>query len=209
MAFSRKFLAALGIEADKVDEIITAHAEVVDALKEERDANKGAAEELATTKAELEKLQAAAENANGENPYRKQYEDLKAEFDAFKERTEADKLTAQTKDAYRELLKGAGIAENRLDTILKVTDLSTIKLNKDGKIEGADKLTEGIKTEWADFIKKEGSHGVNTATPPAQNGGADGLTKEKIMAIKDRSERQAAIAEHPDLFGIKLSGGKE
>lgn len=209
MAFSRKFLAALGIEADKVDEIITAHAEVVDALKEERDANKGAAEELATTKAELEKLQAAAENANGENPYRKQYEDLKAEFDAFKERTEADKLTAQTKDAYRELLKEAGISENRLDVILKVTDLSTIKLDKDGKIEGADKLTEGIKTEWADFIKKEGSHGVNTATPPAQKGGADGLTKEKIMAIKDRSERQAAIAEHPDLFGIKLSGGKE
>ena len=37
MAFTRKFLSAMGIEADKVDEIINAHIEVVDGLKEERD----------------------------------------------------------------------------------------------------------------------------------------------------------------------------
>ena len=37
MALSRKFLAAMGIEADKIDEIITAHVETVDGLKKERD----------------------------------------------------------------------------------------------------------------------------------------------------------------------------
>ena len=47
MALTRKFLAALGIEAEKVDEIITAHAETVDALKAERDEYKANAEAYA------------------------------------------------------------------------------------------------------------------------------------------------------------------
>ena len=33
MALTRKFLAALGIEADKIDEIINAHSETVDARR--------------------------------------------------------------------------------------------------------------------------------------------------------------------------------
>ena len=35
MALTRKFLAAFGIEADKVDQIIEAHVETVDGLKKE------------------------------------------------------------------------------------------------------------------------------------------------------------------------------
>ena len=46
MALTRKFLTALGIEADKVDEIINAHAETVDALKAERDTYKDKAEKF-------------------------------------------------------------------------------------------------------------------------------------------------------------------
>ena len=33
-----------------------------------------------------------------------------------------------------------------------------------------------------------------------QNGGGDGWTKEKIMAVKDQRKRQALIKEHMDLF---------
>ena len=47
MALTRKFLSALGIEADKIDEIINAHSETVDALKEERDNFKSNAEKYA------------------------------------------------------------------------------------------------------------------------------------------------------------------
>ena len=36
MSLTRKFLAALGIEQDKIDEIIEAHTETVNALKEEK-----------------------------------------------------------------------------------------------------------------------------------------------------------------------------
>lgn len=46
MAVTRKFLKALGIEDEKIDEIIEAHTEVTEALKKERDSYKADAEEV-------------------------------------------------------------------------------------------------------------------------------------------------------------------
>ena len=40
MPLTRKMLSAMGIDEDKQDEIINAHVEVVNALKEERDRSK-------------------------------------------------------------------------------------------------------------------------------------------------------------------------
>ena len=51
MALTRKFLRALGIEDDKVEEIIGAHLETVNPLKDERDNLK----EQADKAAELQK----------------------------------------------------------------------------------------------------------------------------------------------------------
>ena len=47
MALTRRSLKAMGIEDEKIDEIIAAHAETVDALKEQRDNYKAQADELA------------------------------------------------------------------------------------------------------------------------------------------------------------------
>ena len=46
MALTRKFLLALGIEDSKIESIIDAHSETVDALKKERDDYKAQAEKL-------------------------------------------------------------------------------------------------------------------------------------------------------------------
>ena len=62
MALTRKFLSALGIEADKVDEIISAHTETVEALKNERDTFKADAEKLTGVQKELDDLK------NGSTP---------------------------------------------------------------------------------------------------------------------------------------------
>jgi hypothetical protein len=60
---------------------------------------------------------------------------------------------------------------------------------------------EGIKDEWADFITTQGTVGASTSTPPTNNGGTT-MTRDEILAIKDTSARQQAIAEHHELFGI-------
>lgn len=200
MALTRKFLSALGIEADKVDEIINAHTEVTDALKAERDGYKAKADKLVGVQKELDDLKAAAEK-DGKDPFKVKYEAIKEEFETFKKDVSAKETKATKTAAYRELLKSAGVAEKRIDAVLKVSDIDGVELDKDGKINGADELLKSIKSEWADFIPTESAKGAKTATPPAgSNGGT--MTREEIYKkddhgrfVLDASQRQAALAK--------------
>lgn len=98
-----------------------------------------------------------------------EYKDLKKEFDDYKAAQAAKDTRAAKETAYRELLKAAGVSENRIPAVLRVSDLDSVELGEDGKIKGADKLTESVKTEWADFIPTTTTTGAQTATPPASN----------------------------------------
>lgn len=201
MAFTRKFLTALGIESEKIDEIISAHSEVVDGLKSERDSFKANAEKYDAMVQENEKLKKQIES-KGADDFEQKYNDAVKEFDDYKKSIEAEKSENEKKSAYSKLLKESGISEKRIETILKVTNLSDKKL-KDGAFEDADAIKESIKNEWKDFIEKPFVQGQNPANPPANNTNGTGMTKQQILAIKDGTERRKAIAENPDLFGLK------
>ena len=199
MAFTRKMLKAMGIEDEKIDQIIDAHSETVDALKADRDAYKEDASKLAAVQKELDALK-----AKGDDGYKAKYEAEKAAHDALKADVAAKETKKAKTDAYRELLKGANIDEKRIATILRAEapTIDKIELDADGKIKNAEQYTESIKSDWADFIVTQSAKGTNTATPPANGGAASTKTKEDILKIKDAGERQKAIAENPTLFGI-------
>lgn len=199
MAFTRKMLKAMGIEDEKIDQIIDAHSETVDALKADRDAYKEDAAKLAAVQKELDELK-----AKGDDGYKAKYEAEKAAHDALKADIAAKETKKAKTDAYRELLKGANIDEKRIATILRAEapTIDKIELDADGKIKNAEQYTESIKSDWADFIVTQSAKGANTATPPANGGAASTKTKEDILKIKDAGERQKAIAENPTLFGI-------
>ena len=199
MAFTRKMLKAMGIEDEKIDQIIDAHSETVDALKADRDAYKEDAAKLAAVQKELDELK-----AKGDDGYKAKYEAEKAAHDALKADIAAKETKKAKTEAYRELLKGANIDEKRIATILRAEapTIDKIELDADGKIKNAEQYTESIKSDWADFIVTQSAKGTNTATPPANGGAASTKTKEDILKIKDAGERQKAIAENPTLFGI-------
>ena len=206
MALTRKFLQAMGIESDKIDEIIAAHRETVDALKDERDGYKADAEQLASVKTELADYKAKVEKYDND-AWESKYNDMKAakekaekEFSDFKADTQAKETKANKKSAYRALLKDVGVTENRLDAVMKITDFDGIELDENGTLKNADELKKNAETEWADFIGKKLKKGAETTKPPENNGGSD-MTKEQIMAVKDRNERQRLISENHSLFG--------
>lgn len=201
MALTRKFLTALGIDEAKVDEIITAHTEVTDALKAERDKFKADAGKYAAAQAELDSIKAQAAKDGGKNPYQVKYEALKEEYDKYKADTETKATKAKKESAYRKLLKDAGVTEKRLDAVLRVSDFDGIEFDTDGKIKDADKLTESIKKEWADFIPQTSQTGAPSQNPPSTTTGKT-MTKDEIMKITDTAARQKAIAENHELFGI-------
>lgn len=161
MALTRKMLKAMGIEEEKIDQIIEAHTETTDALKGERDAAKAEADKVPDLQ---QKLQEAAESAGGDE-YKTKYDQEHENFEAYKAQVEADKAAAEKTSLYRALLLESGVDEKRVDAVLKVTDLESVEV-EDGKIKGAEELAEGIKSEWSAFITAEGSKGADVANPP-------------------------------------------
>lgn len=202
MALTRKFLSALSVEAEKIDEIINAHAETVDALKEEIAKYKADAEMLPSVQKELKELKDAQAKAgeNG-NAFEVKYKAIKEEFQKYKADIEAKETKASKENAYKELLKKAGVNEKRIDAVLKVSGdaIDKLELEEDGKVKGSDELVKSIQTEWEDFIVKEQKQGASTATPPNNTGG-EKMSKDQILAIKDREERQQAMLENKELF---------
>lgn len=200
MSLKRSMLKAMGIEDEKIEQIMEAHIETVDALKEQRDAYKADAEKLADVQKQLDKANKDLE-ASGKDTYKVKYEAIKEEFDSFKKEQAAKETHSAKESAYRELLKAAGISEKRIAAILKVSDIDSVELDENGAIKDANKLTESIKAEWADFIPTTTTRGAQTAAPPANTG--SGMTREQISGIKDRAERRAAIAANLDVFNQK------
>lgn len=198
MALTRKMLKAMGIEDEKVEQIIEAHTETVTALKDERDAFKADAEKLPAVQKELDELKATD---NKEDAYKVKYDALKEEFDSFKKEQSEKELRVKKEQAYKSLLQEAGVSEKRVDAVLKVSDIDSLEFNEDGSVKDADNLKKGIETEWADFIVRKETQGTHTSTPP-QGSGKVYKSKEEIMSIKDTRERQQAISENHELFGF-------
>ena len=196
MAVTRKMLKAMGIEEEKIDQIIEAHSETVDGLKSEIDAAKSAAksdaDKVAALQKELEEAKNTALEKEGKNPWKVKFEALKEEFEGYK--TEEQKKATRTakETAYKALLKETGIADKRIAAVLKVSDIDSVEIGEDGKIKDADKLQENIKSEWADFIVSQGTKGAETATPPTNNGAKD---------TDDNSAVNKIIAQRANMYG--------
>ncbi|MBD5103485.1 MAG: 2-hydroxyacyl-CoA dehydratase [Ruminococcaceae bacterium] len=190
MALTRKMLKAMGIEDEKIDQIVEAHTETVDALKQQCEDLKDKAANFDSVQKELNELKKTAETGVD---WKGKYEKLQAEVES------KDRQTAVT-SAYKKMLLEIGIPNKLADSIIKGTDLSKIKLDKDGGIEEAKKLADEVKAEWADYIPVKGEKREAPDTPPMQS--KTKMSKADIMAIKDTAERQKAIAENSELFGF-------
>lgn len=182
MALTRKWLAAMGIEAEKIDEIVNANAESLEAIKADRDKYKADAEKLPGVQKELDELKEAAEKNDGKvwqtkyEAMKEEKEQVEKEFNSFKDSTKAKETKAAKETAYRAMLKELGVSEKRLDAVLRVTDLDKVELDDKGAIKDIDGIRKSAKEEWSDFIVTEGEKGANTATPPEGSGGNDRMT---------------------------------
>lgn len=179
MALTRKMLKAMGIEDEKIEQIIDAHTESTDALKQQRDGYKEDAEKLAEVQKELDNLKSAEPDE-----YKEKYEAEKKAFDDYKASVAAEKLSAEKGALYRDMLKEIGVDESRIDAILKVTDLNGVEI-EDGKIAGIDEVKKGAESEWAAFITEEKSRGAGVDNPPAGNNGGSDDPDPSTMSMED------------------------
>lgn len=197
MALTRKFLASKGIEADVIDEIIEAHTETVNGLKDridEAEKYKADAEKVPDLEKQVKSLEKQIKTGGDYDALKKEFDEYKAEIKRKDERTAKE-------NAYREILKDAGIPEKHFAKIIKYSDVDGVELDDEGKITTAKDILSAIKTEWGDHIETTDKKGADTSTPPKNTGGKS-ISKDDIMKIKDSTERQRAILENKELFGI-------
>ena len=201
MSLTRKMLKAMGIEEEKIDQIIEAHSETVDSLKADRDSYKEDAEKLKDVQKELDDLK-----AKGDDGWKEKHDRLKAEFDQYKNDVQAKETKAAKEAAYRAILKDANLSEKGVEKAIKYADWDKIELGEDGKLKDANDHIKAVRDEWAEYVTTTTTTGAKTSTPPANNGGAK-LTKAEIYARDEHgryklstSERQKALAENPELM---------
>ncbi|MFA5423358.1 MAG: hypothetical protein WC374_05820 [Phycisphaerae bacterium] len=196
MSLTRKFLKALGLEEDKVEEIITAHGETVTALKEQIEQYKADAEQLPAIKAELAK----AKEGNGDS-YKLKYEALKETHDKYVADIEGEKTTSKKQAAYKALLAECKISDDIQDTILELANakgFDGIEFGEDGTIKEPDKLKSALTTKWAKHIVSITEKNAFVPTPPrSETSPLDALKKQYEDAEKRRDivGMQAAQAQ--------------
>ena len=193
MAFTRSFLKSTGLTDEQITAVMEEHVAVTDALKGDRDNYKAEAEKAAD-------LQKQLDDIKGGEDFKQKYEDEHKAFEDFKKKTAEDAEAAKVQAAYRSLLVDEKIGAKRLDSIMRVTDFSKMKLDKEGKLVDEAELRKAIGNEWGEFRTTITEKGAVVDKPPQI--GKSTMTKEQIYAIKDTAERQKAIAENHELFGI-------
>lgn len=196
MALTRKFLSALGIEAEKIDEIIGAHTDTIEGLKDELAKVKADAAKLPEVQKELDDLKAKPDDG-----WKDKYDAARKELADYKESIANEKALAAKKAAYQELCKDAGLSENGITKAVKYADLDSVELDDAGKIKDGKSLIKSIREEWPEHIVKDSTSGAKTATPPG--GGSAGLkSREEIYKkdehgrfVLDAAQRQQALSE--------------
>lgn len=193
MALTQAMLKAMGIEDEKRDQIMEAHQGVLESIKKERDELREQAAKVPSLEKEIEDLKAAQPTEDWEA----KYNELKAEYDGYKQQVATEQADQEKARLYRAMLREAGIDEKRLDSIMKVTDLAGIAV-QDGQIADAENVKAAIESEWGDFIAHTATQGATVDTPPASTGAK--MSRADILAIKDTRERQQAIADNIEMF---------
>lgn len=191
MALTRKFLKALNVEDAAIEEIITAHTEVLEAVKSERDEERKKAAKADELKAELDALKKdIGEKYVTKETYDKAVKDLadfKADVDNKAKASAIDK-------AVRAYLTENKITGNNQDIAVMAMSEITKNLELDGeKIKDTKALDELIGGKFKAMQDGENvTINKNVPTPPANNGAPE---------PKPSRARELAAQMHATMFG--------
>ena len=182
MSLTRKFLAGIGLEEAKIESIIEAHLDTVDALKDQ-------IKTLQEDNAKLNGVQKELDAMKSGEDYKAKWEKERDAFNAYKADMESKAKLEKVKAAYKGLLQEHNVGAEQIDAILQITDYSGMTLNDDGKFADAEKLGEDIKSKWGGFIVKTSARAAGVPNPPKSAG-----TPFETMSLSDK---MTYANEHP------------
>lgn len=198
MALTRKMLKAMGIEDEKIDQIIEAHTETVEGLKDQVSTYKADAEKLPGVQKELDDLKKAGADGGYKAKYDKEHKD----FQDYKAGIAAKESAAAKEKAARAYFAGKGIPAESMALVIRGAKAEIDGLELDGdKIKDAAALDSLLSGDYKGLIGRTATSGTNTQTPPDTTGGgaksrADIYKKDdKGRYVLSAEARQKALSE--------------
>lgn len=194
MALTRAMLKGMGLNEEQIGAIIDEHTNVTSALKDQIKAYKADAEKLPEVQKELDDMKKDTSASDWE----KKYNDEHSAFEKYKTEISDKEKSEKIKAAYKRLLTECKVGEKHIDSILRVTDFSNIKLADDGSLDGADALKEKIGSDWSGFISTKETKGADVDNPPGDGGNPE--------SKKTGRAAELAARYHDNLYGKVKEG---
>lgn len=183
----------MGIEGEKMEQILDMHLETVNGLKDQISTYKTDALKVPEISKKLEELEKAQQNPD---EYKAKYEQESKAFEDFKKQIETEKVNSTKKSAYQKLLEANNVKKNKWDLIMRTVKLDDLNIKDDNTLENSEDLNKGIITDWADFIEREITEGVKVARPPS-------VDLEKVNKEKEQLDRFTNSLGIPELLENK------
>ena len=182
MALTRAFLKGMNLTDEQINAVIEEHTNVTTALKEQIAEIKKDADKLPDVQKELETLKKDV----ADNDWKGKYDKEHNEFEKYKTDISNKEKEAQIRTAYSKLLTSCKVGDKYVDSILKVTSLTDLKLNDKGEFENAEDLKKKIETDWSGFIVNKETRGAGVDNPPDNDGkgGQGGTSRAAQLANK-------------------------
>lgn len=203
MALTRKMLKAMSIEDEKIDQIIEAHAETVDGLKEDISRYKKDSESLKDVQRELDDLK-----SGDKDDWKAKYDELKKEYSDYKSEITEKETKAAKEKAVRSYYESKGISGKNLDIAMRgsTAEINSVELDGD-KIKDTSAIDALISGDFECLVSHTETRGADTSNPPSNNGANKKLKLKDIYKRDDHGryvlsaeERQKALSENPDLL---------
>jgi len=202
MAFTRQEVRNILGEArtdDIENKLIGLYLGAVDPLKDEIEGLKTERDKLKVQADKVDGLEKELNGYKNGEDFKAKYDKEHKDFEAYKAQIAKDAETGKVRAAYRELLKSENISEKRLDAIIKVTDMTGMKLDKDGNLENIDKLKEAINKDWGEFKATVRQRNAHVDTPPDHDNGGKGTSRARELADKYYAQK----------YGVQKDAEKE
>lgn len=202
----RKFLTALGLEKDIIDQIMDEHGITIETMKaKSTEAQDALNETITTLKADIVALKS---NSGGDGTnwkadaeeYKLKFENLETEFNTFKDNSEKEKTEELTKQVVSAQLLADGANPKLVGLLIKEFDLSAVELEGDEtagfKPKDWETISKAVKETYADVFGEIKTKGAYVPTPPP---GSPSVKNPWLKESRNLEEQTRIYREDPAL----------
>ena len=186
MSLTRRLLKELELENSAIERIIAAHAETVDALRQERDAALTRANQIEVSQQEREELRTQLASRTQEAA------DLQADYAAYRAQVEGERRTAARRAALTEALTAQGANPQALPLLLDAIQLPEEAWQEDALPDAAAPL-QPWRAKYGALFAAKSPIPVTRVSPPLTGGGLLTPADVKHMSAEDINKHWSAV----------------